>query len=159
MGSLSKALQIGDSSMGVPFAGHFKLEIDDVELGRFMECKGLVVELVTEDIPEGGENQFVHKVPKGLKWSNITLRRGVTETNDLFDWLQESSGIRFSATGSKLKRRTGRVSMVDAAGETLRTWEFGGAIPVKWTGPEFSADAKGVATETLEIAHHGFKTS
>jgi phage tail-like protein len=149
----------GPAATDVPFTGQFKLEVDDVELGRFMECKGLVVELEIEEIQEGGENQFVHKLPKGLKWPNITLKRGVTETNDLFEWMEESSGIKFSANGSRLRRRTGRVSLVNAAGETLRTWEFDGAIPVKWTGPEFNASTNAVATETLEIAHHGFKTT
>ncbi len=148
----------GSSAPDVPFTGQFKLEIDDIEMGRFMECKGLVLELEIEEVAEGGENQFVHKLPKGLKWPNITLKRGVTDTNDLFEWMEESSGIRFSANGGRIRRRTGRVSLVDAAGDTLRTWEFSGAIPVKWTGPEFNADAKAVATETLEIAHHGFKT-
>ncbi len=142
-----------------PFTGLFILEIDGVEMGRFMECKGLMVELEIEEVREGGENQFINKLPKGLKWPNLTLKRGVTETNDLFEWMEESSGIGFSANGSRIQRRTGRISLVNSGGRTLRTWGFDGAIPVKWTGPDFNAETNAVATETLEIAHHGFTTA
>ena len=33
---------------------------------------------------------------------------------------------------------------------------FAGAFPVKWHGPALNAESTNVATETLEIAHHGF---
>jgi hypothetical protein len=29
-------------------------------------------------------------------------------------------------------------------------------IPVRWSGPQLSLDSPKVATETLELAHHGF---
>ncbi len=35
-------------------------------------------------------------------------------------------------------------------------WTLTGVIPVRWQGPAFSADSPALATETLEIAHHGF---
>ena len=36
------------------------------------------------------------------------------------------------------------------------TWTLTGVIPVRWTGPSLSVDSPKVATETLELAHHGF---
>ena len=38
----------------------------------------------------------------------------------------------------------------------MRSWAFTDAFPVKWTGPALNAGSNDVATETLEIAHHGF---
>jgi hypothetical protein len=29
-------------------------------------------------------------------------------------------------------------------------------VPVRWTGPSLNPDSPKVATETVEIAHHGF---
>ena len=34
-------------------------------------------------------------------------------------------------------------------------WSLLGVIPVRWTGPSLNFDTVKVATETLEIAHHG----
>jgi hypothetical protein len=32
-------------------------------------------------------------------------------------------------------------------------------VPVRWTGPALNLDSPKVATETIEIAHHGFLPS
>ena len=34
-------------------------------------------------------------------------------------------------------------------------WSLMGVLPVRWTGPTLNHDTPKVATETLEIAHHG----
>ena len=38
----------------------------------------------------------------------------------------------------------------------VHTWTLMGVVPVRWTGPSMSVDSAKVATETLELAHHGF---
>ena len=40
--------------------------------------------------------------------------------------------------------------------KVVATWGLVGVIPVRWTGPSLNLDTPKVATETLEIAHHGF---
>ena len=37
-------------------------------------------------------------------------------------------------------------------------WEIREAMPVRWAGPELTADEGAVAIETLELAHHGLST-
>lgn len=138
-------------------AATFLFEVDGVEIGRFMEVSGLEVTVETEEIQEGGQNSFVHKLPGRMTWPNITLKRGITQTDGLLTWLNKSSGEKFTETGNKLARTTAAITLMGPAGVRIRSWDFDGAFPVKWTGPSFSASSTDMAEEQLEIAHHGFR--
>ena len=135
----------------------FLVEVDGVEIGRFMEVSGLQVEIATEDVEEGGQNSFVHKLPGRMTWPNITLRRGITQNDSLLAWLTASSGEQFARNGNRLTRKTAAITLLGAGGERLRAWEFDGAFPVKWTGPNFDVASTDMAVEELEITHHGFR--
>ena len=84
-------------------AATFMFEVDGVEIGRFMEVNGLEVNVATEDLEEGGENNYVHKLPGRMSWPNITLKRGITQNDTLLAWLNKSSGEQFSANGNVLQ--------------------------------------------------------
>jgi len=135
----------------------FLFEVDGVEIGHFMEINGLEVNVGVEELEEGGENSFVHKLPGRMSWPNITLKRGVTQNDALLTWLNKSSGEQFAASGNKLSRSTAAITLTGAAGQRLRAWEFAGAFPIRWKGPDFAADSNDWATEELEITHHGFR--
>lgn len=135
----------------------FLFEVDDVEIGRFMEISGLEVSVETEDIAEGGQNSFVHKLPGRMTWPNITLKRGITQNDSLLTWLNRSSGEQFAANGNRLTRTTAAITLLGPGGQRIRAWEFDGAFPVKWTGPSFAVTSSDMAVEQLEITHHGFR--
>src|SRR5690606_11789304 len=99
----------------------------------------------------------VHRLPGRMTWPNLRLKRGVTKNDTLLNWLNKSSGEQFAAAGNKLSRSTAALTLMGPAGERLRAWEFDGAFPIKWTGPKFAVDSTDVATEELEITHHGFR--
>lgn len=138
-------------------AATFLFEVDGLEIGYFMEVSGLEVEVDVENIEEGGENGFVHHLPGRMSWPNISLKRGVTQTDNLLTWLNKSSGEQFAAAGNKLTRSTAAITLIAPSGERLRAWEFVDAFAVKWKGPDFSAGSNDMAMEQLEIAHHGFR--
>jgi phage tail-like protein len=138
-------------------AATFLVEVDDVEIGRFMEISGLEVEVEVESVEEGGENGYTHKLPGRMSWPNLVLKRGITQNDSLLKWLDKSSGEGFAGQGNKLKRTTAAITLLGAGGKRLRTWSFDGAFPIKWRGPTFSADSNEMAVEELEIAHHGFR--
>ena len=137
----------------------FLFEVDGVEIGRFMEVNGLQVSIETQDIQEGGQNSFVHKLPGRMTWPNITLKRGVTQSDGLLAWLEKSSGEQFTVQGNKLKRSSAALTLMGPSLKRLRKWNFDGAFPVKWSGPTFAVTSDDMATEQLEIAHHGFRAS
>ena len=135
----------------------FLFEIDGLEIGRFMEVSGLEVSIETEEISEGGQNGFVHKLPGRMSWPNITLKRGITQNDALLTWLHEVSGEQFAAAGNRLTRKGAAITLLGPGGERLRAWEFEDAFPVKWTGPSFAVTSTDMAVEELEITHHGFR--
>jgi len=138
-------------------AATFLVEVDGVEIGRFMEVAGLQVDVAVEEISEGGENSYAHKLPGRMSWPNLTLKRGITQNDSLLAWLNKSSGEQFAASGNKLARSTAAVTLLGPGGGRLRAWEFDGAFPVKWRGPTFATASTDMAVEELEIAHHGFR--
>ena len=138
-------------------AATFLFEVDGVEIGRFMEVSGLEVSVGVEEVEEGGENNYVHKLPSRMTWPNLTLKRGITQNDTLLQWLNKSSGEQFAAGGNRLTRSTAAITLIGPGGGRLRAWEFDGAFPVKWKGPDFSVSSTDMATEELEITHHGFR--
>jgi phage tail-like protein len=140
-------------------AATFLFEVDGVEIGRFMEVSGLEVEVKVEELEEGGQNSFVHRLPGRMSWPNIRLKRGITQNDTLLEWLNKSSGEKFAAGGNRLARSTAAITLLGPSGTRLRTWSFDGAFPVKWTGPQFATSSTDMAVEELEITHHGFRVA
>jgi phage tail-like protein len=144
--------------MDPPFAGKFVFTVEGQTIGAFTEVSGLSVSIDVEELAEGGQNQYTHKLPGRMKWPNLVLKRGITNTDNLFEWFAKSSGDGFAGSGNRLDRHNGAVELRDAAGKTVRKWEFTGAYPVKWSGPKLAASAKDLAVEELEVCHRGFTT-
>ncbi|HEY7008637.1 MAG TPA: phage tail protein [Jatrophihabitantaceae bacterium] len=137
----------------------FLFEVDGVEIGIFKEVRGLEVTVPTEEIKEGGQNGFTYKVPGRMSWPNIVLKRGVTQSDALFDWLSKSSGEGFAGNQNKLTRCTGAITAINQHLDRLRSWDLLGVFPVRWKGPEFSIDRREPLEEELEITHQGFSAS
>src|SRR4051812_26099122 len=90
----------GDLATG----SRFLFEVDGVEIGMFGSVSGLQVSVATEEITEGGQNGFVHRVPGRFSWPNIVLKRGLTQADALFDWMQKVSGDGFAANNNVVTR-------------------------------------------------------
>jgi phage tail-like protein len=127
----------------------FSVEIDDKELGSFNSCDGLGCEVVIEQREEGGNNAFVWQLPTRIKFGNVKLTRPVgKDSAKLTAWLASF------ATG--VARHTATISARGSDNEVVASWSLDGVIPVRWSGPQLSPDSPKVATETIELAHHGF---
>jgi phage tail-like protein len=140
-----------------PIAARFLLEIDGVEIGLFREVNGLQVTVEMTPIKEGGQNGFVHSLPGRMSWPNIVLKRGLTQSDNMFAWLSKSSGEGFAGAGNKVSRSTGAITAITLQGIRLRAWNLADVLPVRWKGPDFSATSSAVLEEELEISHNGFK--
>jgi len=127
---------------------NFLVEIDGLILAGFTEVSGLDSTVQVEEYREGGVNDFVHKLPKETRYSNLILKRGFTESEALWDWHQ-------NAVMGKIERKNGSIVLLDRNGQEKWRIMFMSAYPVKWVGPDFKADSSSVAIETLELAHHG----
>jgi phage tail-like protein len=126
----------------------FALEIGQVTMSMFTECSAMTIETETFEYAEGGVNSHTHKLPTRTKYGNVTLKRGLDETQELYDWyLQVVSG--------DFKRRHISIVLYDIHGKRARHWDLMDAYPCKWTGPDLRVDAGAVAVETVEFAHAG----
>jgi phage tail-like protein len=114
----------------------------------FTEVSGLQVEMQTTDYEEGGTNNFVHRLPGRLKVGNVTLKRGMTVSNAFLKWCMKT-GI------GGLQRENVTVALYDSLGKAVVRWHFNNAYPVKWTGPQFTADSTAIAIESIELTHEG----
>ena len=136
-----------------PFQGYrFKVEIENLLVGGFSEASGFQSETQLEDVREGGNNTFVHRLPKETRYQNLVLRRGLTDSETLDSWYTD-------VVEGRIVRKTVNVILLDADGSETWCMSFMKAFPVKWVGSEFKADSATVAVETVELAHDGFKRS
>jgi len=130
----------------------FAVTIDNLKLGTFNSCEGLGVEVVLEQREEGGNNGFVWQLPSRMKFSNIKLSRPLcSDTDEVIAWLTSMT------TG--VKPKTANISAMTVERKVVASWGLLGVVPVRWTGPTLNLDSPKVASETLEIAHHGFTTA
>ena len=128
----------------------FLVEIQGLIVGGFSEVSGLQANTEVEEIKEGGVNDYVHKLPKITKYPNITLKRGITDLDALWNWHQD-------VVNGKVERKTVFIILLDSERNEKWRWSFEHAYPVKWTGPDLKADGSTVGVETLELAHNGIK--
>lgn len=134
-----------------PYLGcRFLVEVDDLKVGGFSEVSGLEMEVDTEDYQEGGVNNYVHKLPKGMKYPNLVLKRGVIDSDMFWKWQED-------VVNGKIEQKSGRIILLDSEGNVKWTWTFEDVYPIKWTGPDFKADNSAVAIESLELVHKGIR--
>ena len=133
----------------------FVVTLDDMNLGAFNSCEGLGAEVVLEQREEGGNNGFVWQLPTRIKYPNIKLTRPLGRgTEQVAAWFTSTLTAGARKTGAA--RTTGHITAKRGDGSVVATWGLLDVIPVRWTGPSLNPETPKAATETLEIAHHGF---
>lgn len=134
-----------------PFGNYnFLVEIDGITRAAFQEVSGLDATIDVIEHREGGEVTTVRKLPGMTKYSNITLKWGMTDDRDLYDWHRQTvQGL--------IERRNGSIVLLDRTGSEVARWNFIRAWPTKYAGPDLNAEGNDVSIETLELAHEGLE--
>ncbi len=139
-----------------PVGFHFKVEFDGitnkVNDHQFQSVSGLSVDLETEEIAEGGENRFKHKIPVRTKYPNLVLKRGLLIDSGLIDWCKKA------IEDFEIEPINLTVKLLNEKHEPLLTWDVVHAYPVKWTVEDFNAEENKLAIESLELTYNYFKT-
>ncbi len=136
-----------------PLLGHrFLVECEGILVAGFQEVSGLELTLEVEEVSEGGSNDLVYRLPKGVKAGTLVLKRGLCQA-ELWEWFREvQKALSFRRP---LTTRTLYLVILDSAGEEALRLALNGAYPVKWIGPELKAETASVALESLELAYLG----
>lgn len=134
-----------------PLGFHFKVEF--ANLGgeyQFQSVSGLNVELETEQIAEGGENRFKHKLPVSTRYPNLVLKRGIRVDSALTKWCRDA------LENFDIKPTNITISLLNEKHEPLMTWNVVHAYPLKWSVSEFNAEKSQLAIESIELAYNYF---
>jgi phage tail-like protein len=124
------------------------LEIDGITKAGFSECTGLNAENNVFEYREGNDPITPRKLPGLNKFGNITLKSGVTNSKELFDWHK-------NVQDGDIKRANMSIVLLDEKRQEQVRWNVSNAWPSKYTGPDLKSAANEVAIEALEIVHEG----
>ncbi len=141
-----------------PASFYFSLQFSNAKFSAdnaFQEAAGLSVEMEVEEIREGGQNMYKHRLPTGAKYGNLVLKRGfVSHGSKLAVWCEATTTTDFSRP---IETYDVLLRLLDASGFALATWAFLDAYPVKWSLSDFRAQESALAIETLEFAYSMFR--
>ena len=127
----------------------FRVEIDGITIASFSECTGLESEVTCIEYREGGDFT-TRKLPGLRKVGDITLKRGVTKSTELWDWHKH---VRDGAAD----RRNGAIILLEDDGSDAVRWVFSDGFPHKYEGPNLNAKSNEIAIETLVICCEGIE--
>jgi phage tail-like protein len=168
-------------------ANRFYVEIESNISACFSECSGLSVKVKKETLLEGGLNNQQRILLGQAEFSDVMLKRGITNDSVFWDWVnqtispksQDGIGIAVSAQVQGVGgingtldpqsmsfkkspgscRRNVNILLFNQAGETMQCWTLIGAVPIGWKAPALQANANTVAIEELTLAYEGLKIS
>jgi len=120
-------------------------------VGGFSDVSGLDTDITYAEYRNGNEKfNTVRKVPNTHKVSDVTLKRGVIGTLELFEWMK---GVRDGTADP----RNVTITMLDEARQAVVTYTLRNAQPKKYTGPTLAAKGGEVAMEELAFVHEGLE--
>jgi phage tail-like protein len=124
----------------------FRLEIDGIQQAGFSEVTIPDTNSEVIDYRDGNEVTTARKLPGLTKHGNLTLKWGITDSMDIYNWRKKVEQGKISEA-----RRNMAVVLLDEEGNDAARWEFAEAWPSKYDSPDLNAKGNDVAIETLEI--------
>lgn len=120
----------------------------ETPLGGFSDVSGLGVELTIAEYRNGNDKEnHVTKVAGIHKVADVTLKRGIVNSKDLWYWIKEAQ------TKGPSAKRSVVITLLDEAGTQVESWKLLNVLPMKYTGPTLAAKGGGdVAMEELVLS-------
>jgi phage tail-like protein len=126
-------------------AYNFKLEIEGVTQGHFTECSGLGAKVEAIRYREAGNSQVVNHIPGFVEYTPVTLRYGLTDSQELWNWFM-------SAARGQVERRNISLVLLDADGTTeVARWNLNNAWVSEWQAAPLDALRHEIAIESMVI--------
>lgn len=130
----------------------FRLEIDGIQQAGFSEVA--IAETATDavDYREGNEPSHVRKLSGLTKYGNITLKNGVTDSMELFNWHKQIVDGQIATNRKKVT-----IVVIDEAGADKARIVVSEAWPLKYDPSDLNAKGNEVFIEVLELANEGIE--
>jgi len=121
----------------------------------FKEVSGIEVEMQTETVEEGGVNSHTWELPKGMKYNNLILKRGVMPSvSFLSTWVQMVMATDFT---EPISPKDIVVVLNNENGVPLYAWGFANAYPVKWVIDPLDSMKNDYLVESIEFKYQFFR--
>jgi phage tail-like protein len=118
---------------------------------RFQEVTGLTVSTEFEAWPEGGENRFVHQLPKGLQFSELVLKRGKFLGSGILHW------ARMAVERFEFKPTNLMISLLNEEHIPMYNWYVVNAVPKRLEISGINAMNNEILVEILALNYQYFK--
>ena len=130
---------------------NYKVLIDNKEEAGFSEVSSPTITSDPVEYREGNmDGKTAGKQPGILKYDNVTLKRGTTDSQVFYNWIKEIQS-------GKVTRKTVVISLLDDEMKEVASWQLEKAWPTKYTGTDFNATSNEAAIESLELVTEGIK--
>ncbi len=125
--------------------------------GGFQEVQGLGVEVTVAEYRNGYESNWPRKVHGLVKYTDVTLKRGVIGHGALWDWLKlVMQGLH--KDDDKVRRNV-TISLLSEDGtDVAQSWSLKEARPIKYTGPQLAGKGTDIAIEELVLSIERMET-
>jgi len=132
----------------------FGLDIDGVTVGFFTSVSGIGSshEVIEHKVVDSSGHELVQKIPGRMTWEDITLKRGITNAMDIWEWR-----AKVEKGTMKDARKNGSIVMYDRNYEETARWNFENGWPSKVSGPELDSGGGDVGVEEVTISHEGIE--
>ncbi len=130
----------------------FHVELDGVDIGAFKEASGIESKTEIVEYKEATKSgkMIIRKQPRAMSWSDITLKRRIDNSTELWDWRRDVENGNIDAA-----RRNGSIVLYDSTNSEVARWNFESGWPSRWKGADLDAGADGIAVEEISITHEG----
>jgi phage tail-like protein len=129
---------------------NFIVEIDGISSSSFSEVEFPSSTIGIVEYREGGDKvSSSRKLPGRVHYGNVTLKRGVTQSSDLWDWWN-------TLRNGTPDRRNGVIVLLDSQLQEVRRWGFTGAWPCRYDVSGLAGRGEETVIETLELAVESF---
>jgi phage tail-like protein len=128
---------------------------DPTQLGYgFSDVSGLETDIHISEYRDGNEKEpHVRKIPGSHKVGDITLKRGIVNSADLWAWIKDTR-----KNGVNAQRKTVVITLRDESGANVQKWILRNVVPMKYTGPTLAGKGGGdVAMEELVLSAEGYE--
>lgn len=135
-------------------AGAVAAELTGVD-ASFQEVSGIESRWETEEVAEGGENRFVHRLPRPARYSDLVLKRGLVYRDSFFaEWVGQTIGASLSLP---ILTQNLLVTLLNDDAIPIVAWVFVNAWPLRWEVAGLDSMRNDVATESMEFSYNYFE--
>lgn len=142
------------------FAFRVKIGNDDENaiLAGFQEVSGLGMEVAVSEYRAGNSRENVPIKVMGLgKTADVTLKRGVIGTVNLFEWLK---AVRDGDRSQEQYFKTVVVKlMAEDRSTAVLEWQLRNVRPMKYTAPSLNGKSSDIAVEELVLSAENIEMS